>query len=671
MATMKAPFNFVPLSDEVFFPDWANDISHDIPFKDGISGSIELKITAESPIFVRNGHTKEEAEKKTQEFKDFSNIDGIYFIPSTTIKGTIRNVLEIISFSKMQQVSNKKYSIRDLQLPKYLAFFQNSNIHCGWMRKEGEEKVIITDCGIPRRISHKDLDENFGTTFCEKFANPVTFKKDDNKTAKFKYEQIGKAKLTSKFEELQLNKENAVDKRIRVRFDSHGKEGTIVFTGQSGIRKEKVLNYDKTIRQKASGKFYEFVFMNEALGTFELDTYDKEGIYNDFLFVYKDSKDWEFWRGKMRKGESVPVFFYKNDSGELEHVGLSYLYKLPSKKRIKEYLPQEHSLNSLDFSECIFGTTSNNKLKGRAWFSHAMTDQKATNKELRVYMGSPKPSYYPIYLKQDGEGGYMEKDGKSVLFKTMLHDTSVILKGWKRYPIRNNWDRVLSIPEGQDENANPFIPMPTGSVFSSILRFHNLKRVELGGLLEAILLPDGHSHTMGFAKAYGYGRVKIEIGKVKGVNSNDIQTFKDEFKQLLSNQIKDFKKSAQKQEFLDMSKPQDLVIPLEYMELDDFVACKRQNKSKNNPKTGEYLQYYSELIKKEEKSKITREKSEVEATVAVFNRFAKQVRFEGDKNRYPLDMNKKSTKLKIGEVIIVEKQVKNGKVERVTFKRKA
>ena len=45
MPTIKAPFNFVPLSDKVFFPDWADKISHDIPFEDGVSGTIELTLT--------------------------------------------------------------------------------------------------------------------------------------------------------------------------------------------------------------------------------------------------------------------------------------------------------------------------------------------------------------------------------------------------------------------------------------------------------------------------------------------------------------------------------------------------------------------------------------------------------------------------------------------------
>ena len=69
MSTIKAPFNFVPLSEKVFFPDWADQISQDIPFSDGLSGTIELKITAESPIFVRNGYNREDKEAKNADYK--------------------------------------------------------------------------------------------------------------------------------------------------------------------------------------------------------------------------------------------------------------------------------------------------------------------------------------------------------------------------------------------------------------------------------------------------------------------------------------------------------------------------------------------------------------------------------------------------------------------------
>jgi len=42
---ITAPFNFVPLNKKVFFPDWAEKVSHDIPFSDGESGVIDITIS--------------------------------------------------------------------------------------------------------------------------------------------------------------------------------------------------------------------------------------------------------------------------------------------------------------------------------------------------------------------------------------------------------------------------------------------------------------------------------------------------------------------------------------------------------------------------------------------------------------------------------------------------
>ena len=54
MNTINAPYNFVPLSDKIFYPKWSMNVSHDVPFSDGECGEIELEVTAKSPIFIKN-----------------------------------------------------------------------------------------------------------------------------------------------------------------------------------------------------------------------------------------------------------------------------------------------------------------------------------------------------------------------------------------------------------------------------------------------------------------------------------------------------------------------------------------------------------------------------------------------------------------------------------------
>ncbi|MBK8390611.1 MAG: hypothetical protein IPL23_15575 [Saprospiraceae bacterium] len=89
---IKSPYNFVPApsEDEVFIPHWADQVSHDIPFSDGESGEIAFTITAETPIFIRNGHSKPaDGQKSTDEFSHYIDKDSRkqYFIPATSIKG--------------------------------------------------------------------------------------------------------------------------------------------------------------------------------------------------------------------------------------------------------------------------------------------------------------------------------------------------------------------------------------------------------------------------------------------------------------------------------------------------------------------------------------------------------------------------------------------------------
>src|SRR5699024_3362763 len=119
---VKSTYNFIPApkEKEVFYPPWADQVSQDIPFSDGESGEIEFTITAETPIFIRNGHSEQDQkifkkykngdlsgassqEKEAYErYISFSNLNGKYFIPATSLKGMIRNVMEIMSFSRLK-----------------------------------------------------------------------------------------------------------------------------------------------------------------------------------------------------------------------------------------------------------------------------------------------------------------------------------------------------------------------------------------------------------------------------------------------------------------------------------------------------------------------------------------------------------------------------------------
>lgn len=661
---IHAPFNFVPLSDNVVFPEWADQISQDIPFSDGISGSFCVNIEAITPLFVRNGHIMG-IDKQSDEFKSFSkNPKGEYFIPATSIKGELRHLLEIISFSKMQRVDDKRYGIRDINNKQYRESFPYESIHCGWMDIKDDGIVEISDNGIPYRVSHKQLDFMFDTDFCHLFGEEATIK-DSNRTAEYKYNLCASKNLLTSvysFKEYKLYPSNeSVDKRMGVRFFVDGPiRGKVVFTGQPGNRKERkeIKNSSgETVITKASGKFFEFVFKeieNPRIYTVKKD----EELFKDFEFIYKDSTDWHFWKNKAKKeGLKIPVFF-KIENDKIVTLGLSYLYKLPYNKRIKQCLGEQHNSNKYDLSECIFGEIKKkDSLKGRVQISHALCDEEypfEIEGGIAPYMGSPKPTYYPIYLEQKGENGFLPENGK---FSTMM-DKNARLRGWKMYPARKYYQKEFSVEENQQDNTNPSIPLGAGSKFKFRVRFHNLKPVELGAILYSVKLQKQSCHTLGFGKAFGYGVCKYTIADdIIGFSFVDIDSYIKSFTDYMEDQIPDYKKSPQFKELMTMLIPvqeDQLRRPLEYMVLEDFVKCKQHNpKNKKKEIIGEYLPPYSTIVKPAEK--LPKAPSIGEAVIT-YPGNPKQAKLKQGNDTKPkdLDMNGKQVKLKIGDVIEVE-----------------
>jgi len=83
--TLRAPFNFVPLNDKVYTPDWAEQVSQDVPFSDGEDGCVEVEFENLSPLFTRDGHRKEQETSYSAHVID-KNGNKRYFV-SNNIKG--------------------------------------------------------------------------------------------------------------------------------------------------------------------------------------------------------------------------------------------------------------------------------------------------------------------------------------------------------------------------------------------------------------------------------------------------------------------------------------------------------------------------------------------------------------------------------------------------------
>ena len=494
MNQVKSAYNFVPAPEEheVFIPSWADQVSHDIPFEDGESGEIEVEITAETPIFIRNGYAK------GKEDNEFSNIEingeKKYFIPATSVKGMTRNVLEIMSFSRLNKslVNDDRYSFRDLTRDsEYMNSYNTNKVCAGWLKEDLDGKWIIEECKFTH-IHHEEVDNILKTNFREMFLE----KQPKEKTALYKYKLSENKSLKSTFGiKITKSKPNGVAFE-----DVNGKNGTIVFTGQSGPRLEK----NKKI---PSGKVHEFVFFDGTILNYEIN----ENQQKDFKFINLDhdknniSPDWKFWKKKLEEGEKIPVFFNKIGK-KIKHFGLSYMYKLPYDHSVHEMFPLSSYESNQDLATTIFGYTDKESgLKGRVFFGHAIaTKALPFEKPCKEILGGPKASFTPFYIEQ-----------KNSNFLSSYQQQGS-LKGFKKYPVHTKISKpTYSSDQLKNEKVfSYFTPLDKGSSFVCKIKYHNLKQSELGALVSALSFHNNSNsffHTLGGVKNLGFGSVKLDV----------------------------------------------------------------------------------------------------------------------------------------------------------------
>jgi len=701
--SVKSTYNFVPAptEQEVYKPEWADKVSHDIPFSDGESGEIELKITAQTPIFIRNGHSKADKEifdnfkagKLTNPSKDenaaieryleFSNIEingrKEYFIPASSLKGMFRNVLEIMSFSRMNQINNHTHAVRQTVKTKdtiieegYELGNDKKKILAGFLI-EKDHKYYIYSCGEPLKIRYTDIDQKLKTDFEQQFgmSNTSNSNKDfSSRTGAYKYEKIIKTKqLEHQFEAHPLDGEkesswvSAFQPLKYVRFPQENNNlfwGRIVCVGQASI-------YNISTARRG-----EYVFkgkMDEVLSDnknrFEVD---EDTTMKTFLFVNKNGKgkneelaDWTYWKDKLDTG--IPVFFRleenKNDKDsklskekkKVKDFGLTFMYKQPVKYSTISAAPQYDDKDSedyeLDLAATIFGQSNKeNSHKGRVFISAFVAEGKVNVLEKRSYLlGTPRSSFVPFYLQQSG------KNGKLSSFET--YNTNPILRGFKRYPVHQAVG-IQNTSELSQDMLSHFQPLDKDVIFCGKIRFHNLRKIEIGALLSSITFHGSSNtlHSIGLAKPFGYGSIKVEVNALGGMN-HDIQEYLKTFEKEMRLNSDEWLTSLKEVLSIGTVQDADFDKNLEYEDLKMFQEIKNK---------GFYLQKQSEIIPTKPKvnlclsvEDITKAKQEKEsadiendrefhALLAEANKFLENCEFEKASEKYKKALEKTKDK---------------------------
>lgn len=555
---IKAPYNFVPLAQNVVFPEWASQISIDRPFEDGISGTIEVKYVAQTPVFIGNGKDDDKP------IKSYQAANGKYAIPGSTLRGMLRNVIEIVSFSKFNRVSNATLSLRDLTAGGkeiYRKEFSKNQVNGGWLIFENGRWVVY-----PVKY-HRIKDDKI-----EKY---YQLNHGELKTREESEKRIKRLKASVKVYFSQDNRMVSINKT------QVGNVGFIVLTGHPGGNKRSDFIFENKKSANSKVVAYETILeFNQANAPKASD--QKSG----FDLVGKLS------RCKKMGYPGIPVFYISNTDGTPKSLGLSMMYRLPYKKTLHDAINNSCNKNffdNMDFAECIFGKIEDTKnknhasinfsLRSRVQFEDAITESEPDGNQINTILNNPKPTYYPNYIEQSGRK-----------YSTLM-DPNVKLRGWKRYPVRNQINPI----EGTGETSSCFRPLKECTIFNGRIHFHNLKREELGALLWAITWGNDEnlSHAVGMGKPYGFGQIKAEISSVEYLPNNDdsieykfaskedLNDWMKSFTGYMEDKIRHWSSQKQLEELKAMANPKKAERKnwdLSYMSLDkkEFVYAKNE-----------------------------------------------------------------------------------------------
>lgn len=287
---ITAPYNFVPLNEKVFYPSWSEQVTQDLPFSDSEDGVIEVKLKNVSPLFTRDGALNEHSAHIMG--KDEKRH---YFIPGTTIKGMLREIVEIMSFGKMQEdkdFQNRLFGYRDV------ANIMGEKIHKQYMKTVRKAK--------PGWLSKKG--EKYFFTPCDG-----------------QLEQIPCTKVKSEFPGYNPNG-SIWETNVSVGSDSN----------QYPIYPEKEIG-DKKYRIVCTGlieeKTKELLFPSDRGKSIPLN----EETIRLFKIVYEETPDFAEEKDNngcflmaLEKGYEIPVFHGEMANGQ-EIIGMSKMFKLPYK----------------------------------------------------------------------------------------------------------------------------------------------------------------------------------------------------------------------------------------------------------------------------------------------------------------------------------------------------
>ena len=519
------PYNFVSLKDK-------NDVVDRGERKLGTNtGKLVCKLVNKTPLFIM-GKSEQDNKGHTEEW--FCREKGITIIPGSSLKGVIRNIIDVLTNSVIRNVEDEKLEQR-MGAGKFESVFGIIES----LPENGKKGIIVEAEKI--KVKTKDKIEVGNKKFKfedrgQEFSRKYSYKDGLIERVKLK-DSIYNLKET----EIKIKPGVTIVEKLI----NNSKEYKNYLTGnENGV--QGVLWFSSPIY----GKIHEKLLIPKKNGRkFE---FSKEE-YEDFKYIIKQRAE------RIKNGKDInsstfyydknleigdPLLFEVKDGKMAEHLAFSEIPRLRYQFSPFDLVPEEFrpgdSLENLSFSERLFGTTGDNTkkdeekkdelvaLSGRVFFRDAKNYESKMidngNPVTLKAFGEPHPTLTTFYL-DNLERDYNENKEISIRGRKFYwHHKDKIGVPFSKYR------KTIEMPKdknGQNKFAynSSLELMDINNEFEFDVNFENLTDEELGVLIYAIELEDGLLHKVGKGKAFGFGSCKIEIEEFILENKNKYRDF--------------------------------------------------------------------------------------------------------------------------------------------------
>lgn len=470
----KAPYNFVTAADPLSFP--ADEGPR-------FSGVLKCRGEALTPLLVAGP----QAERRQNEAAErrFFEVAGRPVIPGSSLKGLLRAGVEALARATMAGlVSDTTIAFRDVGTvssaysQRFKKAREEGRLRAGFLEENGADRAIVPCEFVRVRLPDLGMERINDTA-----ARITSFALKRNK-------------------ELEVSYQTPVDvdpDGVQIAADPRfGKGGTVlgrlVATGW--------------MPKKTKG--YIFHSPDEKSAE-QID----DQVWQDFVDQLTPAQE-ELLKVFRCAGLTVP-FFYLVEGGRISAIGLSRYFRVCTRHAPKDLAGHEPvaAEAAADLPRSMFGGVRPAR-RGRVrvmagTFTNAGKAERFPSNGALV-AGNPAASAVAMYLVQDSEetkfvASYNTRRNEDLV---TYDSDSPVLRGRKFYWHR----RDPAAPNPPNDNLKVqaiYFPLPAGNTFTFTVAFDRLTLVELGGLLESLLLPEGHAHKLGLGKPFGLGSVRIDV----------------------------------------------------------------------------------------------------------------------------------------------------------------